>query len=334
MMEASNFNTFIGIDVSKDSLDIFNAGTGEHSSIANTEEALREFLATPPFSKEALIIVDLTGGYEALCVSYLYNEGFSIVRAEGRKVKGFAKAIGMKAKTDKLDAKLLALYGEKCIERLQLYKPHPFSVLKDLIGRLRDVKSFSQQEKNRIKAPNISMTVKASIKTVQYALESEIKSLEEKIENAIQSDPYLKAKYEILVAETGVGRITASLLLGELPELGHVNRRVIASLAGVAPYACDSGKHTGQRHAYGGRKEMKTTLFLAALSASRQHKKLHLFYNQLIAKGKAKLVALVAVMRKLLLILNAKCKEWYESAQIEAPVTFGEMAMPNPKKAL
>lgn len=324
MQNEKKFNTFIGVDVSKDKLDICNATTGEYWQIANNYEAIQDFVTAMPFASDILLVIDLTGGYEALCVDTFHEHGFAVVRAEGKKVKAFSKAIGLHAKTDKIDAQLLALYGEKCINSLHLYAPHQSYQIKQMLERLADMKDFLQKEKNRSKAPAISHFVASSISNLRQALEEQIAALTKALHEAIKQNAYLREKRQILMEEVGVGDVTACLLIGMLPELGHVNRRVIASLAGVAPFARDSGRQSGYRYVRGGRKDIKKALFLAALSASRRHKKLHLFYEKLVSQGKPKLVAMVAVMRKLILILNARCKEWVEgSGKRENPLLLG-----------
>lgn len=306
------FNTFIGIDVSKDSLDIYSSTTGECWHIQNDEESLNTLVEKMPFSSETLVIIDLTGGYEARCVEAFHRFGFAVIRAEGRKVKAFAKAMAFNAKTDKLDAQLLALYGEKCYEKLHLYQPNQAFKLRKIHERLQDMKDFLQREKNRAQGPDIIAPVVSSIQNVLTTLEKEIADLTKQLDEVIRNDTYLSEKFHVLIEETGVGKMTAYQILALLPELGHVNRRIIASLAGVAPHARDSGKQKGYRYVHGGRKMIKKGLFIAALSASRYHEKLRVFYERLLSQGKPKLVALVAVMRKLLLILNARCKEWLE----------------------
>ncbi len=206
--------TFIGIDVSK--------------------AAIRKYIRALEFSENLYVIIDLTGGYEAQCVDEFYAMGIHVIRAEGRKVKSFARALGISAKTDKLDARILAQYGEKCFDKLRLYEPRN-NQIKKLVMRLSDIKHLLQQEKNRLKAPdNISMVVK-SIKLLINVYGKEIEKLETEIENIIKQDELLWRKYYLLTEQRGIGKRIAFILLGLLPELGCLNRRQIAALAGVAP---------------------------------------------------------------------------------------------------
>lgn len=298
---------FIGIDVSKYKLDIFNNSTGEVKTIGNSKAAIREYIRALEFSEELYIIIDLTGGYEALCVNMFYEAGFNVIRAEGRKVKNFARAMGITAKTDTIDAQLLADYGEKCFERLRLYTPYNSSI-KKLIMRLSDLKDVAQKEKNRLKAPDNSPIIKKSIQTLLKIYEKEILKLEEHIEQIILTDEILTKKYRLLLEQKGVGKKVAFILLGLLPELGYLNRREIAALCGVAPFAKDSGTINGYRRTQSGRPEIKKALFIAALVAIRHDEKYKFIYENLLSRAKPKMVALIAVMRKIIICLNAKSK--------------------------
>lgn len=306
MIENKN-NTFIGIDVSKYKLDIFNSLSGQFLEIDNSKAAIRKYIRALELADNVYIIIDLTGGYEALCVNEFYAKGYNIIRAEGRKVKAFARAIGISAKTDKLDAQILAQYAEKCFNSLRLYKPYS-NHIKKLVMRLSDIKQLLQQEKNRLKAPDNLQIVTKSIKQFIVAYEKEIIKLETEIELIIQQDELLKKKYKFLVEQKGVGKKVAFILIGLMPELGYLNRRQIAALAGVAPFAKDSGTITGYRRTSTGRPDVKKALFIAALVAVKFDLKFKNFYTDLLVRGKKKMVALTAVMRKIIITLNAKIK--------------------------
>ncbi len=306
MTELKN-NTFIGIDVSKYKLDIFNSKTGEFITIDNTKAAIRKYIRALRLSEDLYLIIDLTGGYEALCVNELYLKGYKIIRAEGRKVKAFARALGISAKTDKIDASILALYGEKCFNSLRLYKPYN-NQIKKLVMRLSDIKQLLQQEKNRLKAPDNMQIVTRSIKQLIKIYEKEITKLENEIETIIENDEELKKKYKLLLEQKGIGKKVAYILLGLLPELGYLNRRQVAALAGVAPFARDSGTINGYRRTGIGRIDVKKALFITALVAIKCDEKMNLFYTNLTARGKKKMVAITATMRKIIITLNAKIK--------------------------
>ena len=306
MTELKN-NTFIGIDVSKYKLDIFNSKTGEFVEIDNTKAAIRKYIRALEMSEDLYIIIDLTGGYEALCVNEFYVKGYNIIRAEGRKVKAFARALGISAKTDKIDANILAQYGEKCFNTLRLYQPYN-NQIKKLVMRLSDIKQLLQQEKNRLKAPDNMQIVTRSIKQLINIYEKEIAKLENEIEIIIENDEELRKKYKLLLEQKGIGKKVAYILLGLLPELGYLNRREIAALAGVAPFARDSGTISGYRRTGTGRVDVKKALFIAALVAIKYDEKMNLFYTNLTSRGKKKMVAVTATMRKIIITLNAKIK--------------------------
>lgn len=306
MTELKN-NTFIGIDVSKYKLDIFNSKTGEFVEIDNTKAAIRKYIRALEMSEDLYVIIDLTGGYEALCVNEFYVKGYNIIRAEGRKVKAFARALGISAKTDKIDANILAQYGEKCFNTLRLYQPYN-NQIKKLVMRLSDIKQLLQQEKNRLKAPDNMQIVTRSIKQLINIYEKEIAKLENEIEIIIENDEELRKKYKLLLEQKGIGKKVAYILLGLLPELGYLNRREIAALAGVAPFARDSGTINGYRRTGTGRIDVKKALFIAALVAIKYDEKMNLFYTNLTSRGKKKMVAVTATMRKIIITLNAKIK--------------------------
>jgi len=306
MTELKN-KTFIGIDVSKEKLDSYNSKTGETVEIGNTKASIRKYIRALGLPEDLYIVIDLTGGYEALCVNEFYAKGYNVIRAEGRKVKNFARALGVSAKTDKIDAHILAQYGEKCFDSLRLYKPYD-NHIKKLVMRLSDLKISLQQEKNRLKAPDNLHVVTKSIKHLITVYEKEIILLEKEIEIIIENNEILKKKYKLLLEQKGIGKKIAYILLGLLPELGYLNRRQIAALAGVAPFAKDSGTLSGYRRTGVGRADVKKALFIAALLAIKFDEKLNLFYNNLLAKGKKKMVAIIAVMRKIIITLNAILK--------------------------
>ena len=306
MTELKN-NTFIGIDVSKYKLDIFNSKTGEFIEIDNTKAAIRKYIRALELSEDLYVIIDLTGGYEALCVNEFYVKGYNIIRAEGRKVKAFARALGISAKTDKIDANILAQYGEKCFNTLRLYQPYN-NQIKKLVMRLSDIKQLLQQEKNRLKAPDNMQIVTRSIKQLINIYEKEIAKLENEIEIIIENDEELRKKYKLLLEQKGIGKKVAYILLGLLPELGYLNRREIAALAGVAPFARDSGTINGYRRTGTGRVDVKKALFIAALVAIKYDEKMNSFYTNLTSRGKKKMVAVTATMRKIIITLNAKIK--------------------------
>jgi transposase len=309
MQNSKIFKEFIGIDVSKDKLDSFNSRTGEIIQIKNSAEEINSFIQTLTFSEELLVVIDLTGGYEDVCVKSFYDAGFHVHRAEGRRVKAFLRAMNQRAKTDMLDAIGLVKYAEKMYENLHLYYPVQNSI-KGSVERLCDLKNMLQMEKNRYKAPAQEGTILSGIRRHIEFLEHEISDIEDEIRLSIASDETMAKQQEVITSAVGVGEKTSMILLGFLPELGRINRRKIAALAGLAPFARDSGKRSGYRSTRGGggRPQVKKALFICALVAIKHDQKMRCFYERLCLNGKKKMVAITAVMRKILITLNARLK--------------------------
>ena len=259
----------------------------------------------------ALVVLETTGGYESACLDYLQGNNFAVHRADTRKVKNFIRSFGQHAKTDKLDAKALSLYGYERQERLALYQKIDKNdeELKLLIGRRQDLKQMLTQEKNRFQAP-LNKPIQAGIKSVITCLEKQVNNIEESINKIIDENKDLSRKKEILMTVPGVGPITAVSLLGLLPELGQFTRKQIASLCGVAPYAKQSGEKSSYRRTFGGRRNLRPILYMAAMGARRKKEsELAAFSERLTKKGKKPMVALVAIMRKIVVIANARIKE-------------------------
>lgn len=305
------FNSFLGIDVSKNKLDIYNSQSQQFVQIDNAKAAIKKFVKTLTVSPDTLVVIDLTGGYERQAVDVFYQAGFAIHRAEGMRVKYFMRGLGQRAKTDKIDAKHLALYGEKFQDKLMLYTPTNEKMM-SLYERFEDLKNLLQQEKNRYKAPTTCGIVKEQIATHISLLEAQMTAIETQIESFIMADSQLKQTYDVLISYKGVGKRTAQALVVMLPEIGLLNRRQIAALAGVAPYPHDSGTYSGYRFVKYGRSAIKKALFMIALVGIRYNKRIKDFYEHLINDNhKKKMVALTACMRKIIITLNAKVKECY-----------------------
>jgi len=268
MQNGRTFKEFIGIDVSKDKLDTFDTRTGEIIQVKNSVEEIYAFIKTLPFSEELLVVVDLTGGYEDVCVKSFYKAGFHVHRAEGRRVKAFLRAMNQKAKTDVIDAIALAKYGEKMQENLILYVP-PQDGIKAHVERLCDLKNLLQMEKNRYQAPAQKDSTLDSIGRHIDFLEHEISEFENEVRRIIATDEVMIKQQEVITSVVGVGKKSSMMLLAYLPELGRINRRKIAALAGLAPFARDSGKISGYRttKGRGGRPQVKKALFMCALVA-------------------------------------------------------------------
>jgi transposase len=300
----TNFECYWGIDVSKNWLDI--AINNQVFHIAQTKQSINDFIKDnrKSFSK-ILVVLESTGGYEKLATHCLSKFGLTVHVAHPNKVCAYAKARGRLAKTDKIDAKLLAAYGKfiKAHEIRDLPSKKQ-EKLQAFGARLEQVKIMHHQESCRLGVA-FSKEVKASHQQMLQFLKKEINTLEQKILELIKQDNELYEKYKLLLTMKGVGQTLAIMLLVDLPELGQANKKEIAALVGVAPITQQSGQKTGRARIRYGRFGIRKVLYMGALSACRYDPKLKAFYQRLISAGKPKKVALVAVMRKMIVILNA-----------------------------
>lgn len=306
------YNNFVGIDIGKFNFVVALSDSKKTKDYNNTSAGIAEFINdNNEILNKSLCILETTGGYEMELLLALCRKNINVHRANTRKVKNFIRSYGNEAKTDALDAKALALYGYERHSRLELFIPssEESMALYELIMRRNDLKQMLVAEKNRIQGPMMNV-VKNSCKVIIDALTQEIKAVTEEINSLINNDNVLKNKKKILKTIPGIGDITANELLILLPELGRLNRRQIAALVGVAPRSNDSGKYQGYRATGYGRKGIKSSLFLAAMAARNSNSPLKDFYEKLISKGKKKMVALTAVMRKIIVIANARIKEF------------------------
>lgn len=294
---------FIGIDVSKAQLDVAVHEPASGWQSPNTDAGIRDLVRRLQAVAPTLVVLEATGGYELRLVAQLAAAHLPVVVTNPRRVRAFARSTGQYAKTDKLDARLLARFGA-----LLRPKPRPLPTeaedqLTALLVRRQQLVEMLTVEKNR--RPTLRSTMQADLDAHIAFLTERLKKLEAEIDQFIQGTPLWQDKDVLLESVPGVGRVTAYTLLAQLPELGTLDRQAIAALVGVAPVNKDSGRKTGKRHIYGGRAPVRSTLYMAALSATRHNPKIRSFYQRLLARGKEKKVALTACMRKLLVILNA-----------------------------
>ncbi len=298
--------TWVGIDVSQASLDVYLLPQGTTFQVSNTAAGVQELIAqlnpTPPH----LVIAESTGGLERILVSELHQAAIPVAVANPRKVKGFATALG-KAKTDKLDAEVIARFAQSVNLQPQPMIAASAQQLSDLMHRRQQLVEIQVAEKNRLS--RAAKIVQADIEEHLKQLEQRIEALNQQIQTLGQQQADWQRKDEILQSVKGVGAVTAALCLVELPELGQLTEKQIARLVGVAPLNHDSGKHKGKRRIAGGRTRVRCGLYMATLVATRHNPVIRDFYQRLLAKGKLKLVALVACMRKLLVILNAMIRD-------------------------
>lgn len=306
------YNNYVGIDIGKTLFVVAVYGEKKTYTYENDPVGINKFLKDLKKRKNALCILETTGGYEMRLLLSLCGSGIAAHRAHAGKVKHFIQSYGNKAKTDQLDAVSLALYGYERGERLELFTARSTSglALFELIQRRNDLKQMLVAEKNRLKGPIQSDTVQNGYREMIEVLNKQMKTVTEQINELIASDSVLKAKKTVLKTIPGIGDIVANELLVLLPELGTLTRRKIASLSGLAPRANDSGQWKGYRSVGNGRCGIKSILFLSAMAARNSNSSLKTFYNNLIAKGKKKMVALTALMRKIIVIANARIRDF------------------------
>ncbi len=296
----------VGIDVGKEKLDV---GLNGHQRVrvwANDEAGCAELGEWVVQQEAQLVVVEASGGYEATIVSELVERGQAVALVNPTRVRAFAKAEGLLAKTDKIDARLIARFGATMKPRAQARREQSQLALNHWVSRRRQLVFMLTAEKNRVQTA--AKAIQADIRRHIEWLQAEIDSLEQQINQAIANHPTWRERARQIETVPGVGPVTASTLLADLPELGQLNRTKIAALVGVAPFNQDSGKQRRKRRIFGGRTSVRSVLYMATLSAIRHNPVIKAFYERLVAKGKLKKVALTACMRKLLVILNTMVK--------------------------
>lgn len=303
-----------GVDVSKENLDLFVIPLGVSQRFVNDETGCNEMVKVLVELAPSRVIFESTGGLEMLAVGIASAASLPVVIVNPRQIRDFAKACGLLAKTDKLDAKVIALFGQKIEPEVRPLKDEPAQELSALISRRRQLVEMLTAEKNRLSAAPKS--VRDGITRHIDWLEEQIRSYDDDICRFIQSSPMWKAKGEILTSVKGIGPVTAATLLAALPELGSVTRQQISALVGLCPYNRDSGRVKGKRSIWGGRAAVRCVLYMAALAAVRFNPTIKVFYDRLRSAGKVHKVAITATMRKLLVILNAMLRDnqpWSDS---------------------
>jgi transposase len=297
---------FIGVDVSKDRLDCFCRPNGITFSCDNTPTGIADLIQWAKAQQPQLIVLEATGGLERPLVAALVVAQLPLVVVNPRQVRDFARAIGQLAKTDRIDAAVIAHFGEAVNPEVRPLPDHLTQQMDAMMTRRRQLVQMLAAERNHlVSAP---AQVQNHVKEHISQLEELIKKLDQDIDQMITGSPIWKTKDDLLRSVKGVGPVLSRTLLAELPELGRLSRQEISKLVGVAPLNNDSGKYKGKRSCWGGRASVRGPLYMAALSATRCNPVIKEFYQRLLAKGKLKKVAIVACMRKMLIILNAMVK--------------------------
>ena len=300
---------YIGVDISKNNLDIYIHPIGKYFSITNSEKGIGELIEKLAEYDVAQVACEATGGYEKLLAQHLKKHSYSLWIVDPRRVKGFIIASGCKSKTDKIDAQKIAEFASKNILGYQaISKTENQDKIQALANRKNDLLKFLVAEKARLQNPIHELSI-PSIKKMMLTLEREIKAIDLQIQSLIKQDDELSKKSTLLESIPGIGKATSAILLSFVPELGTLNNKQISALVGLCPYDNSSGKHKGKRFIRGGRVTPRNALYMCGLTTIKYHLPLKQFYDRLVAKGKPFKVAMTAIMHKLIIIANSIIKK-------------------------
>jgi transposase len=302
-----SFTSFVGIDVAKSSLDACVLPQGNALSLPYDQSGLVELRRQLPPPGTCLIVIEATGGYQRRLVADLLDAGHRVAVVNPRQVRDFARGLGVLAKTDRIDAAIIARFGQNVRPRTVAKTPEKQQELEQLVVRRRQLVELRTAETNRLETCS-SKAVRKSIQHMVDRLNKDIQKIEKTILALLESDDDWRGKAEILGSTPGVGPTTAASLLAELPELGRLNRQQISALVGLAPFNHDSGRFQGKRSIWGGRASVRSALYMATLTARRCNPVVRAFADRLDAAGKPFKVVITACMRKLLVILNTMLK--------------------------
>jgi len=304
---------FVGVDVSKERLDVHVLPAGESFFVERTGAGIEALVQRLKPLQPTRIAIEATGGFETIVAAGLAGAGLAVVVVNPAQVRSFAQALGQRAKSDPIDAHGIARFVMATLPELRVLADDETEFLAGLVARRRQIVEMiaaeSQRGRRVLDKRASGKRLVRSIARVKKALEAELAELDAMIDEAVRGSPVWRAKEDLLASVPGVGPVVARTLIADMPELGHLNRKQIAALAGLAPFTRQSGQWRGKSFIGGGRASVRTVLFLAAQSAKRHNPPLRAFYQRLIAAGRPKMVATIAVARKLLTILNAIIKQ-------------------------
>jgi transposase len=299
---------FVGIDIAKDSLDIHLLPSGVRFSCRNTADDLDALVERLKKEVPALIVMEATGGYEVILAAEFASAGLPVAVVNPKQARNFARALGKQAKTDSIDAYVLARFAQDMRPPVRPILNQEEQAIKELVARRRQLVLQRASEKNRLHHARSELVLQ-SIQRIIMALNQEIRSIDQDLDTTIKNSSIWSQKEEILLSVPGVGPVTARTLIADLAPLGEASRAEITSLAGLAPFNRDSGIMRGKRSIMGGRQSVRKALYMAAITGVKRNERLRAFYQRLVASGKPFKVAIVACMRKLLVILNAMIRE-------------------------
>ena len=297
----------VGVDTGKDFLDIHVRPLNEHFRVSNDSKGISEAIKRLSKSTPERIVIEATGRYEAAFITACAKASLPFCVVNPIHVKRFAGAIGRKAKTDKLDAALIAHYSEVIRPELSSLKPEAIRLMADLVSRRNQLMDMQTSEKNRLQI--MPKVTQASIKSVLLTIKKQIQKMDDELGKLIESCPEYKAKSDLVQSMPGIGKVSAATLISYLPELGLLNSKEIAALVGVAPMNKESGRYKGKQVIQGGRSQVRTVLFMAMMSAMQCNPIFKRTYNRLVEAGKPKKVAIIACVRKMIVILNSMVRD-------------------------
>jgi transposase len=318
MMEMTG--RIVGIDVSKDRLDVAVLPEGSTLVVLRDGKGLAELCERLRALEPMLVAIEATGGFESVAAAALASAGLPVVVVNPAQVRHFAKAMGQRAKTDAIDAAVIARFAQATKPQVRALPDAATRLLADLVARRRQIVDMMAAERQRRGRTTVRRLLR-SIDRLLAALQKELSEIDAEIDTSIRGSPVWRETEDLLASVPGVGPVTARTLIAEMPELGTLGRRQIAALAGLAPFVRQSGQWKGKSMVAGGRKSVRTALFMAAIVAGRYNPILKAFRNRLIAAGKPKMVAAIAVARKLLTILNAILRDRrpWNATPLQAP---------------
>jgi transposase len=297
-------NIIVGIDVSKDRLDVAVRPSGEVFAVERNAEGLEQLTQRLRGLSPQLVALEATGGFETIAAAALAAANLPLVVVNPAQIRAFARALGQRAKTDPIDAAVIAHFADATRPPVRALPDEATRLLADLVGRRRQIVEMMVAERQRQKRLTVPH-LRASIDRLLKALQKELTSVDSDIGGIVRASPVWREKEDLLASVPGVGPVISRTLIAELPELGRLTRRQIAALAGLAPFTRKSGQWRGKCFIGGGRTTVRTALFMGAMVAKRFNPALRAFFKRLVAAGKPKIVALIAVARKLLTMLNA-----------------------------
>ena len=297
----------VGVDTGKAQLDIYVRPLDIYFNVTNDEKGIKEAIKKIKSCKPTRIVIEATGRLEHAFIMACSQADLPFTVANPAHVKKFAGAIGRKAKTDKLDAQLIAHYGEAIKPTLSTLKPENMQLMSDLLSRRRQLMTMQTMEKNRLQI--MPKEISGIIKPILTAIKNQIEKVDSKLSKLIEKCSEYRAKNSILQSMPGIGNVVAFNLLSDMPELGYLTNKEAASLIGVAPFNKESGSYEGQRNIRGGRHKIRTVMYMAMMSAMQCNPVFKSTYQRLVAAGKPKKTAIIACVRKMVIILNSMVRD-------------------------